>query len=80
MLKFSALSKGRGVGAEQQAFPTWQVHLLVAHCTTSLQTQTSANQKIQFAAKPVGCGCAKAIFPTTSTQKKKKESFCFLYF
>jgi hypothetical protein len=46
----------------------------VAHCTTNLQTQTPANQKIQFAAKPVGCGCAKAFSPTTSIEKTQNPS------
>jgi hypothetical protein len=47
-------------------------HLLVAPCTTSLQSSASASNKIQQSAKSVGCGCAKAFFPTTSNKKQPK--------
>jgi hypothetical protein len=38
----------------------------VAHCTTSLQTPAPAIFKLHSTAQNFGCGCAKAIFPTTS--------------
>jgi hypothetical protein len=44
----------------------------VAYCTTSLQTQASADHKIQQSTQPIGCGCAKAFFPTTSNKKQPK--------
>ncbi len=54
----------------EQAKP--RTHLLVAHCTTRQQTPTSANHKIQHSAQPAGCGCAKAIFPTTTKDKLQR--------
>jgi hypothetical protein len=48
------------------------VVLLVAHCTTSRQTQTPANHKTQFKPQSLGCGCAKGFFPTTTNTKQQK--------
>jgi hypothetical protein len=47
--------------------------LHVANCTTKQQTPIAAKQKRQFKPQTLGCGCAKAFFPTTTKQKKSAQ-------
>jgi hypothetical protein len=44
--------------------------LLVAQTTTNPQTPTSTEHKTQQSTQPIGCGCAKEIFTTTTKQKE----------
>ncbi len=46
----------------------------MAHCTTRQQTQASTIYKLHDAAQSTGCGCAKALFPTTTNQKQKTSN------
>jgi hypothetical protein len=56
------------------------MHLLVAYCTTSLQTPSSAIFKLHSSAQSFGCGCAKAIFPTTTIEKQASTQISKLTF
>jgi hypothetical protein len=51
--------------------------LLVAHCTTSLQTPASAIFKLHSPAQSLGCGCAKGFFFAQLLTQKTKTPIGF---